>query len=118
MREEIYTVAAVFAGVSEQERDAVLEGLCDAARAEVTARLRKDVAPDACRQSVLCASAMLAASHYLAATAGGGVKSFTVGEVTVNTLAAAGTADDLRTQAELLMRPFCTGGFHFAGVRG
>lgn len=117
MREEIYTVAAVFAGV-HGEKDAALERLCEAARAEVTANLRRGVAPEECRQSLLCASAMLAASHYLAARGGCGVKSFTVGEVTVNAGEAVSTAADLRTQAELLMRPFCAGGFHFAGVRG
>ena len=65
---------------------------------------------------ILIAAAMLAASHFLAARTAG-VKSFTVGAVTVTSGGEGTDAADLRTQAELLMRPFCTGALGFLGVR-
>ena len=103
MLDEIYKVAAVFASPGEDDRE-TLRTLCTAAETELSASLRKDVRPEDCRGSFLCA----AATPY---------KSFTVGEVTVTSGGENRSASELRTQAELLMRPFCTGGRFFLGVR-
>ena len=115
MTDEICTIAAVFAGVGENE-EPTLEKLCGAAETELRARLRRGIAPEDCRGSFICAAAMLAASHFLAARTAG-VKSFTVGAVTVTSGGEGTDAADLRTQAELLMRPFCTGALGFLGGR-
>ena len=109
MTDEIYTIAAVFAGVGENE-EPTLEKLCGAAETELRARLRRGIAPEDCRGSFICAAAFLAART-------AGVKSFTVGAVTVTSGGEGTDAADLRTQAELLMRPFCTGALGFLGVR-
>ena len=103
MLDEIYKVAAVFASPGEDDRE-TLRTLCTAAETELSA-------------SFLCAAAMLAASHYIAARSATPYKSFTVGEVTVTSGGENRSASELRTQAELLMRPFCTGGRFFLGVR-
>lgn len=116
MTDEIYAVAAVFAQTQKQP-DETLRTLCGAAETALQASLRRGIAPEDCRGSFICAAAMMAASHYITAQAASPVKSFTVGEVTVTTGTDAGPAADLRTQAELLMRPFCTGGLQFLGVR-
>ena len=116
MLDEIYKVAAVFACPGEDDRE-TLRTLCTAAETELSASLRKDVRPEDCRGSFLCAAAMLAASHYIAARSVTPYKSFTVGEVTVTSGGENRSASELRTQAELLMRPFCTGGRFFLGVR-
>lgn len=113
MTEEIYTVAEVFAQAGETGREA-LRQLCGAAEVELTAELRRGILPDDCRGSFVCAAAMLAASHYLAARTQGG--RFTVGDVSVSD-AGAESAAALRTQAGLLMRPFCRGELAFLGVR-
>ena len=116
MTDEICTIAAVFAGVGENE-EPTLEKLCGAAETELRARLRRGIAPEDCRGSFICAAAMLAASHYIAARSATPYKSFTVGEVTVTSGGENRSASELRTQAELLMRPFCTGALGFLGVR-
>ena len=95
----------------------IRDRLCTAAETELSASLRKDVRPEDCRGSFLCAAAMLAASHYIAARSATSYKSFTVGEVTVTSGGENRSVSELRTQAELLMRPFCTGGRFFLGVR-
>lgn len=113
MTEEIYTVAEVFAQAGEAGREA-LRQLCGAAEVTLTAELRRGILPDDCRGSFVCAAAMLAASHYIAARAQNG--RFTVGDVSVLETGAE-SAEALRTQAGLLMRPFCRGELAFLGVR-
>lgn len=114
--EEIYAVAAVFAR-PEAESAAALRALCAAAEQELTASLRPEVTAEACRESLICAAALLAAGRFCAGGAAAGVRAFTMGSVSV-TAGGAQTADDLCTQAMLLMRPFSRRGFAFAGVRG
>lgn len=113
MTEEIYTVAEVFAQAGEAGREA-LRQLCGAAEVTLTAELRRGILPDDCRGSFVCAAAMLAASYYIAAQAQNG--RFTVGDVSVSETGTE-SAEALRTQAGLLMRPFCRGELAFLGVR-
>ena len=54
MLDEIYKVAAVFASPGEDDRE-TLRTLCTAAETELSASLRKDVRPEDCRGSFLCA---------------------------------------------------------------
>ena len=115
--DEIYAIAAVFSPVQEGGAQDALPALCAAAEAELTARLRPGIGPEDCRESFLCAAAMMAAAALLSGGMGA-VSAFSVGSVSVQTGSAARTAADLRTQAALLMRPFCRGGFSFAGVLG
>lgn len=115
-------MAAVFspAGTDEQ----MLKSLCRAAEQALTARLRAGVQVDDCYDSFVCAAALLAVSFVPGPSqTGRQVRSFTVGEVSVTAAAAedTGASACLRTQAELLMAPYCVaaeGGFAFTGVRG
>ena len=100
--DEIYTLAAGFSAAGAPD-EAALRALCGAAEVELTNRLRRDVTAEDCGACYTCAAAMLAASHFLAARTAG-VKSFTVGAVTVTSGGEGTDAADLRTQAELLMR--------------
>lgn len=115
MLDEIYKVAAVFASPGEDDRE-TLRTLCTAAETELSASLRKDVRPEDCRGSFLCAAAMLAAANYREACGACGVEAFRVGEVSV-TPGKAGTAA-LRQAAERLMAPFVTGGLACRGACG
>ena len=93
----------------------------DEHRAVLSKQVHEDnirhVTAEDCGACFICAAAMLAASHYIAARSATPYKSFTVGEVTVTSGGENRSASELRTQAELLMRPFCTGGRFFLGVR-
>lgn len=119
MTDEIYAVAAVFAPCAEEDgAKSALRAMCGAAEEELRSRLRTGITPEGCRQSFICAAAMLAASAFCAGSAAQGVRAFTVGSVSVTAGTGGQTADELRTQAALLMRPFCRSGFSFAGVCG
>ena len=122
LRDEIYQMAAVFAPVGTDEQ--MLKSLCLAAEQNIMAKLRPGVTVDDCHDSFVCAASWIAVSYLPEGTLMQQVQSFTVGEVSVTAANAAaassGAAACLRTQAELLMAPYCTsgGGFAFLGVRG
>ena len=115
MLDEIYKVAAVFASPGEDDRE-TLRTLCTAAETELSASLRKDVRPEDCRGSFLCAAAMLAAANYRETAGMGSVQAFRVGDVSVTP--GAGSARALRSAAERLMLPFLAGGLSCRGVLG
>ncbi len=122
LTDEIYQMAAVFAPAGTDEQ--MLFSLCRAAEQSITARLRPGVTADDCRDSFVCAAAWIAVSYLPQSVQTRQVQSFTVGEVSVTAGSpdadVSGAAACLRTQAELLMAPYCAsgGGFAFLGVRG
>lgn len=122
LTDEIYQMAAVLA--PGQADETVLKSLCRAAEQAVTARLRPSVTAQDCRDSFVYAAALIAVSYLPSGVQGTQqVRSFSVGDVSVtaaDTAAVSGASACLRTQAELLMAPYCTssGGFAFLGVRG
>lgn len=122
LADEIYQMASVLAPAQTDET--ILASLCRAAEQAVTARLRPGVTAQSCRDSFVYAAALIAVSYLPpSCQSAQQLRSFTVGEVSVTAADAAavsGAAACLRTQAELLMAPYCTsgGGFAFVGVRG
>lgn len=119
MHERIVELARAAASPSEAE-DALLEALCTAAEAQLTARLRKGVTAADCGDAFPCAAALLAAAGLLPCRGADGVEQFTAGDVSIRTGGSgceAGAA--LRAQAAALMAPYWEdGGFAFMGVRG
>lgn len=109
MTDDILRIARTLCGV--QTEDEALRAFCSAAEAALTARLRCDAAE--CRDSFLCAAAMLAASYYLSAAAAG-TRSFTAGTLTVSR--AAEDAERLAGQAETLLKPYFRDDFAFMGA--
>lgn len=103
-----------------QEDSALLEALCEAAIERWKQRLREGVAPEDCGSAFVCAAAFTAAANF--ACGGGGVESFSAGEISVKGRGAAqsaAVAEKLRQAAEELMAPYVHGAeFAFQGVRG
>ena len=118
MLEKIIGLARVLTGAGEDE-EALLESLCRAAETLWTGRLREDAGD--CGEALCCAAAFTAAAD-LAAGQGGGMTSFTAGEISVKGCGGAeaiARAAALRQTAERLMAPYAqTGDFAFKGVRG
>lgn len=115
MLEEIYQLAAAFLG--ESGEDAALRASCKAAEAMLAAQLRGGVSPEDCRESFVCAAAWNALAGYRAADAGEDFQSFSMADVSVSRGSGDAAATALRRQAEILMAPWCQGGFAFRGVR-
>lgn len=109
MNEEIVKLAQAVSGASEAEGE-LLGLLCDAAEQVWTQRLRPEATAEGCGAAFVCAAAFTAAADLTAARSGGGsVASFTAGEVSIQSRAAAESAaqaEDLRETARRLMLPY------------
>ena len=116
MEEEILELCrAMGAGAAQvARRGPQMPAVTDA----LTGRLRTGITPEDCGSAFPLAAAMVAMDGLNYACGGGGVTSFTAGEVSIRT--ESGFAKDSRTaQAERLMAPWLgETGFAFQGVRG
>ena len=116
MEEEILELCRAMGAGADQE--ALLRPLIRAVTDALTGRLRTGITPEDCGSAFPLAAAMVAMDGLNYACGGGGVTSFTAGEVSIRT--ESGFAKDSRTaQAERLMAPWLgETGFAFQGVRG
>lgn len=104
-----------------EESDGLLAELCAAAERVWEGRLAEGVSRENCGEAFSCAVAFTAAADYLGKNACG-AEAFTVGDVTVRSIAGqvlSEQAEALRETADQLMRPYApSGSFCFRGVRG
>ena len=119
MRERILELAEAASGAGETER-VLLEPLCAAAEAVWLSRLRDDVTAEDCGEALVCAAAFTAAADR--AGGGGGVASFSAGDVSVRVQGGGERlkmAESLRQSAERLMEPYVRAADLWAmGVKG
>lgn len=119
MKDYILELALAASGGGEADR-ALLEPLCLAAERAWLGRLREDVAPEDCGEALPCAAALTAAADL--AAGGGGVASFSAGDVSVSLGSGADRArraESLRQAAERLMEPYArAAGLWAQGVEG
>lgn len=117
MDEEILRLAMLLGNVAEDQK-APLEPLCSGARLELEKRLRSGLAPQDCGDALCLAAAWLALADLDACQSAGGVRSFSAGNLTIQS-ADSGGQDALRRRALRLMAPYLADeGFVFRGVRG
>ena len=116
MEEEILELCRAMGAGADQEE--LLLPLIRAVTSALAGRLRSGVVPEDCGSAFPRAAAMISMDGLNYACGGGGVTSFTAGEVSVRT--EGGTLRDSSTaQAERLMAPWLgETGFAFRGVRG
>ena len=95
-------IAALARAMGAEGTEELLTALCRAAEDSLRSRLRAGVAPADCGTAAL--------------DAGGGVSSFTAGNVTIR---RSGQSGQRQREAMALMGPYLTpSGFHFQGVPG
>jgi len=115
LTQEIVALAGRMCG-DGTDRELLLS-LCEAARQEAERRLRPDLTPEDCGPAFVIAAAWLALAGLEASQGGGGVSSFTAGDLTIRK--EGGNSDrNLREQAWALLAPYCRDSFCFRGVRG
>ena len=100
MEERILELAMAASGTGDET---LLTPLCAAARRAWLVRLREDVTPEDCGEALVCAAAFTAAANL---AAGGGVASFSAGDLSVGRREGGGAAENLRRAAEGLMEPY------------
>lgn len=120
MGEEILSLARTLSGAGDAGLPA-LELLCAAAESFWISRLPEGVTAESCGASFLCAAACTAAAGFIAGQ-GGGVASFTAGDISVKGAAGGerqAAAQGLERTAERLMAPFAgPGDLFLKGVLG
>ena len=118
MNETVLSLAKKLCGIENDETDAVLSALCDAAESYWGALLPSGVTAESCGTAWICANAFWAAADYLTGD-WDRVESFQAGEVSVKTGGdRAGTAEEMRATAVRLLKPIVgDSSFCFKGVR-
>jgi hypothetical protein len=117
LSDEICAAAAAGAGDLTDAERTLLESLCRAAEAALSARLRDGVSETDCRDAFVCAAAWTALSHFMTGARADGVTGFAAGDLKI-TRESGDAADGLLGRAELLMAPYVRDSFSFRGVRG
>lgn len=118
MTGEIMALCRAMGACEDQEE--LLLPLVRAVREQLAARLKEGTLPEDCGPAFSLAAAMTAMDRLSGMTGGGGVTSFTAGELTIRKEAGSGGSDrSLSQEAEGLLAPWLRdNGFVFRGVDG
>lgn len=113
----ILSLAARMAGDSADET--VLSAMCDAAAAEIEARLKEGITLGDLGNTYVTAAGVLALSMYCAVGDPEQLRSFRAGDVSAEYCDGAANAENLRSAAErMLAGSLRDRGFGFRGVQG
>ena len=116
LKQQVYTQAVLLAGELTEHQMAVLEALCTAGTAALTAKLREGLTPADCRADFVAAASLMALAALDELDGDRNVEQITAGDLTIRRGSRAAAANCLRTQAELMMAPYMKDGFLFRGV--
>ena len=118
LKEQVFAQAALLAGQLEGSRLEMLDVLCTASVASLTARLRPGLTPEDCKADFIAAASLFALASINGMDDVAQVEQFKAGDLTMNM--AKGSRDAasncLRNQAELMIAPYLKDRFSFRGV--
>ncbi len=119
MTEEILELAMALGQVGEADRQR-LERLCTLAEQELAARLKSGITAQDCADAFVLAAAWTALADWATGESIGAVSSFSAGDITIRSDAAASQGGDaLRRRGEMALAPYLADrGFFFRGVQG
>ena len=116
IKEQVFAQAALLAGELEGKQQDLLNALCAAAVASLTARLKEGITPEDCKADFIAAASLYALAA-LGETAEDAVEEFKAGDLTVKQGGQRGAVSRcLERQAEGIMMPYVADRFSFAGV--
>ena len=116
LKQQVYTQAVLLAGDLSEHQLAVLEALCTAGTAALTARLRDGLTPADCKADFVAAASLMALAALDGLDEDREVEQITAGDLTIRKGSRAAASNCLRTQAELMMAPYLKDCFLFRGV--
>ena len=116
LTQQVYAQAAVLAGELTEHQQAVLEALCTAGTAALSARLREGLTPADCKADFVAAASLMALAALDGLDEDRKVEQITAGDLTIRKGSRTAAANCLRTQAELMMAPYLKDRFCFRGV--
>ena len=116
LKQQVYTQAVLLAGDLTEHQLVMLEALCTAGTAALTAKLRDGLTPADCRADFVAAASLMALAALDELDEERNVEQITAGDLTIRRGSRAAAVNCLRTQAELMMAPYVRDSFLFQGV--
>jgi len=117
LKQQVYAQAALLAGDLEEDQRKILNLLCTAATASLTARLREGLRPEDCKADFIAAASLFALAAMNQVKDGQALEQITAGDLTVRRTGKTDAASAvLRNQAELMIAPYLKDRFCFRGV--
>ena len=117
LKDQVFAQAALLAGQLEGEQRDILNALCMASTASLTARLREGLTPEDCKADFIAAASLFALAALNGVKNSNQLEQFTAGDLTVRRSIGTDVASNcLRNQAELMIAPYLKDRFSFRGV--
>ena len=116
LSQQVYAQAVILAGDLTDRQRRVLEALCTAGTAALTARLRNGLTPADCKADFIAAASLMALAALDGVDEDRRVEQITAGDLTIRKGSRAAAVNCLHTQAELMMAPYLKDRFSFRGV--
>ena len=116
LTEQVYAQALLLAGDLSEHQLNMLEVLCSAGTAALTARLRDGLTPADCKADFVAAASLMALAALDGLDEERGVEQITAGDLTIKKGRNDAAANCLRAQAELMITPYLRDRFSFRGV--
>ena len=116
LRDQVFAQAALLAGQLEDEQLDMLDVLCRASTASLTARLREGLTPEDCKADFIAAASLFALAALNEAGSGERLEQVAAGDLTLRRGSSDAASRCLRNQAELVIAPYMKDRFAFRGV--
>ena len=117
LKEQVFAQAALLAGDLDGRQTDLLNVLCTASTAALTARLKEGLSPDDCKADFIAAASLFALAALNEAEDSDQVEEFKAGDLTVKQGSRKDAASRcLQNQARLMISPYLQDRFAFLGV--
>ena len=116
LKEQVFAQAALLAGQLEGSRLEMLDVLCTASVASLTARLRPGLTPEDCKADFVAAASLYALAALNEVGDTDRQEEISAGDLTLRKSSADAAANCLRNQAEIMIVPYLKDRFSFQGV--
>ena len=116
LKEQVFAQAALLAGQLEGSRLEMLDVLCTASVASLTARLRTGLTPEDCKADFIAAASLYALAALNEVGDTDRLEEISAGDLTLRKSSADAAANCLRNQAEIMIAPYLKDRFSFRGV--
>ena len=116
LKEQVLAQAMLLAGELTDQQTGILNALCTATTASLSARLRDGLTPEDCKADFIAASSLLALAAMSSVEDGTKTEQITAGDFTIRKQYGDAASNCLRAQAELMILPYLKDSFSFVGV--
>ena len=116
LKDQVFAQAALLAGELDGQQTDLLQVLCAASAASLTARLREGITPEDCKADFIAAASLFALASLNEVGGMENVEEFKAGDLTVKRGGKDAASRCLHNQAELMIAPYLKDRFSFQGV--